>query len=307
MRYILFLAAALFLFPTLSEAQRRNPYMIQDKPRSKKDRDRTPWLDTKVRYARSGWFVEPGITYTLAKFKNETERYDLGGSLSYDRTVDPNGRFGLYIGGGRYRINKNARSYWDYGLALKMLNGRQLVEGAVVDATDNSVVTLDNEDGKFREVFALANLNYNHIIPIGQYYFIQNSLGINFDYRLDFLSLSEQTYEDYQAPGAALGLHDPDPAAVRPDNMRLQLHYKLGWGIKVNKWLMVIPTVETPILNIIKFEDFKSTHLHFNSRYRPLIGTVRFLFMRDSNKVECPPVYGNPDDKAKQDGLNGLN
>ena len=43
---------------------------------------------------RIGWFVGPGITYTLPRFKNEEEEVFRNDSLRYLATYDPNGRVG---------------------------------------------------------------------------------------------------------------------------------------------------------------------------------------------------------------------
>ena len=86
-----------------------------------------------------------------------------------------------------------------------------------------------------------------------------------------------------------------------PSNVVANIHYKLGVGFKLNDRIFVIPTIETPILNLYNFEKFKSTWGIFSSRYRPVIFTVRIAWLRPIGKGDCPPVYANPDDKKAQE------
>jgi hypothetical protein len=83
--------------------------------------------------------------------------------------------------------------------------------------------------------------------------------------------------------------------------MIFALHYKLGFGYKVNQKLFIIPAVETPILNFIPFEKGRSTINVFNLHYRPLIFTVRIAWLRKPKANACPVIDGNSDDKSRQE------
>lgn len=289
-RIIAIASLLIFCINFHADAQKKNPYMF-DRTIKRDKRVREPWLPQNMRYARAGWFFSPGVTYTMVRFKNFYETHSEDDAFRTDVKFNPNSRFAYYLEGGRYRIfNRGFFKYVDYGLAVKRLSGRELMEGQLVDKTDNTILADYESDGKFRNDYAGAFVNLNHVHTVGSFNFIQNSIGLNLDYRW-------RNKYDYETTLAV-----PTNNVEGPNPLVFQLHYKLGWGIRVSKKLMVIPTAEVPLLNIVKFEQFKSTHNWFSSRYRPLIFTVRFLFLRDANKTECPPVYTNPDDVNKEDG-----
>jgi len=74
---------------------------------------------------------------------------------------------------------------------------------------------------------------------------------------------------------------------INANNLQGQLHAKVGFGFKPESGVMIIPSIETPILNIQPFEDGKSTLPYFNSRYRPIIISVRFLFFAQTKPEDC--------------------
>ena len=59
--------------------------------------------------------------------------------------------------------------------------------------------------------------------------------------------------------------------------------------------------IETPIVNFLQWEKGKSTYGIFTSRYRPLILTVRFAWLKPYGKGACPPVYGPDGDRERQE------
>lgn len=218
------------------------------------------------RYKQGGWLISPGLTYM---YPNRIKYYN--DSTEKDPNVDPHGRIALYLEAGRYFIfykGGNVFNYLDYSLAYKRLSG--------------SEEYFDNK-GIFKQNFLLGNFNINNIIQLSDYTFIQNSLGINFDWKF---------MEKYEGSGSPIG--------ANTGNFLLSLHYKLGYGIKVTEKLFVIPTLETPILNGLIWENGKSTYGIFSSRYRPIIFSVRLAWLKSPSRGDCPPVYGPDGDADKQ-------
>ena len=112
--------------------------------------------------------------------------------------------------------------------------------------------------------------------------FIQSSIGAN----LDFMLFEKQ----------------PVPSPTNSDRLLLSFHLKFGYGMKFQNRLFIIPTLETPIINLRQWEKGKSTYGIFNkSRYRPIVFSCRFAWLKSPSRANCPPVYVNPGDKAKQD------
>lgn len=187
------------------------------------------------------------------------QKFSLIKDVNGSSSGKPRGRLGLYLEFGRYHILKYSKwfKYLDYGISYKSLRGKDLSVG-----------------GKFGDHFIVAHFNLNHVKQFSDYNFLQNTIGINADF------------------GIIRNI-----GGIAPSNPVVQLHYKLGYGFKVNSKLIIIPAIETPILNGLPWERGKSTLGYFNSRYRPLILSVRFLFLRLKREKKCIPVpaIGMPD------------
>ncbi|CAG5078538.1 hypothetical protein [Parvicella tangerina] len=211
----------------------------------------------------SGWMLAPGLTYMIP-FKPKGDEAP---------EVDPAGKLAVYFELGRWHLfpgGGNVFNYYDYSLAYKRLSGRE---------------EIGDIKGQFKQNYVLGNFNINNIIQLTDYTFIQNSLGVNLDYKF-----SEK--------------YEPATETSTLDNTKrllFSLHYKIGYGIKVTKNLFIIPTLETPILNGREWEKGRSDYGILSSRYRPLIFSVRFAWTRKPGKGDCPPVY----DPAN--GKNGQN
>lgn len=177
----------------------------------------------------------------------------------------PRSKMGAFLAIGRYKIFEypGIFRYLDYGLAYKSLRGKEV-----------------NTGEKFGDHFVSGHFNLNNSIHINKYSFIQNTLGINADY-------------------AILRFNTGDS----PSAFITSLHYKFGFGYKVNKKLMIIPSIETPILNILPFEQGRSSMAYLSSRYRPMIISLRFLLLKEKFD-ECPYVPPPPGGLPTEGGAN---
>lgn len=223
---------------------------------------------------RIGWFIGPGITYTLPRFKNEEEEVFRNDSLRYLATYDPNGRVGLYLEAGATWFMRDPviLDYLDLGVAYKNLRGEESSTGTLWRGDTAAVIA---GDGYFAERLVTVSFNANKFIPTRSYQFIQLSLGANADIRLG---------SEYS--------HTGDPLLNRhafPPDLIAQAHFKLGYGFKLTGRTIMIPTLETPVFSLTPADQGLGKLQWFSSTYRPLILTVRFLFLRARNGFDCPP------------------
>lgn len=234
-----------------------------------------------------GFHFAPGITYMLPPFGEKNEEMGRSGDTVISGELKGKGRLGFYFEAGMYHLLKYNRifRYLDWSIAYKGLRGAQ--DFNYTSNIESTNTQLYNSEGTnvFKYNFLLANVNLNNIWQIGHYSFIQNSIGLNFDYAL---GKKEQYATPIQSESSF-------------NRLIFALHYKLGYGFKVNSKLFIIPAIETPILNISPFEKGKSTIGVFDMRYRPLIFTIRIAWLRKPNPYKCPPVYGPDGDKDRQD------
>lgn len=236
------------------------------------------------RYQNKGWHFAPGLTYMFpADFSREETRLSTINEFSdtlYSGTFEASGKFRLYLEFGRHHFYDKFffLDYLDYGLGFKMLGGQEDFNGIM--NVDTAFVNVANT-GLFKESSVTGFINFNNILQLSDYTFIQNSFGLNADYRV----ISKREYN-----GPTVGMIQEFP----PDFM-FQLHYKIGFGYKAESGLFIIPSIETPLLNIVKFDDGKSTMKFFSTRYRPIILTLRFLMFSKKKTEDC---VGAPKEKT---------
>ena len=240
---------------------------------------------------RGGGYVAPGATYTLPQGKSEEEEVYRNADTSYTSTYDPKGRFGLYLEAGYFYATRDPviLDYWDIGLAYKNLRGAEAYESTLVrgDSTGSF-----SGEGTFAERFVTLHVNANKFIQTADYQFVQLSLGANADYRIG---------NDYSQGGEPLSAQQEFP----PDLIG-QLHFKVGYGFKLTGNLLLIPAIETPIFSIAPGDKSFGRLQWFNSEYRPLILSVRFMFLRARQGFKCPPPikHNGLEKQYKQDGYH---
>lgn len=233
-------------------------------------------------YLNKGWHLAPGMTYMFPASINRSETRLTTTDSLYSGDFTAAGKLGLYVEFGRHKFTDVllVMDYFDYGLGFKGLRGTEEFMGRVL--VDSLGTTVDAENkGFFSEGFVTGFFNASKITQVGDNSFIQNSLGLNADYRV---------YKKHEFEGNADHFLQSFPG-----NFQFQLHYKLGFGYHLDKNLYVIPSIETPILTFYEFDDGKSTFQYFSSRYRPVIFTLRFLWFDKRPNRDC---VGAPSEKT---------
>lgn len=231
-------------------------------------------LDGKMR--RTGFYFAPGVTYTLTRFNNEEETFGSEPDTVYNALYDPEGRFGLYLEAGWFLATRDPviLDYWDVGLAYKQLRGGEAGSGTLLVADTLGEWTSENA---FNDQHLTLHVNANKFIQTTDRSFVQLSLGANADWR--FGTGREQE-----------GLQVPTRQDFPPELIG-QFHVKVGYGFKATERLLVIPAIETPVFSVAPEDDGRFGALPwFSSEYRPLILSVRFLFLRYPKGFACPPA-----------------
>ncbi len=223
----------------------------------------------------SGWHFAPGITYMIpSKGKRQIQDEQTNETLE----LQASGKIGLYAEVGRHHLFDKFYflNHLDYGIAYKKLAGKQK-SSIVCDDCDATVT-----ESIFKDNFASVYVNFSNIWQISDYNFIQNGLGINGDYRFP---LNQQP----ETPRIPVRQTAPQPLEV-------QLHYKFSFGIKAEKGVFILPSIEIPILNVVPFDGWRSTYKYFDSGYRPIIFSIKFMFLSKRKPEDC---------KGSTDGKTG--
>ena len=220
-------------------------------------------------YRRGGWLGGAGLTAMVGFSEKEVDFSDVNLEGSFSPVPLP----GIMLEGGRYyNLNSKIIKYVDASIAYKALLGR---ENFKITSPNQDVIY---EDGHtFNQHFASINLNANNIIPLTDYSFIQNSIGVNADVR--FVDGFPVNY--------------PDGVTAKNDQGFVgQVHYKLGYGYALDTDLIIETSIETPLYTFVPNGSHFSMLDYYNQSYQPFIIRVRLLFFRLGND-KCPPVYNN--------------
>ena len=250
------------------------------------DRKKPEIFPTDGKMRRGGFYFAPGITYALPRFKNEEEEVFSNADTTYTALFDPKGKIGLYLEAGWFLSTRDPiiLDYWDFGLAYKQLKGTEEFTSTL--ARGDSIGLLAGE-GAFNDQHLTAHINANKLIQTRDYQFVQLSLGANLDWRFG-------TKRSYTADLTELNRWAFPPELIG------QVHVKVGYGFKLTQQLMIIPAIETPVFSIAPEDDGNFGKLQwFSSKYRPLILSVRFLFLRYPKGFDCVPVKHNRFEKSK--------
>ena len=222
-------------------------------------RKNIPLVDFNGTYQLQNFYLSPGLTYMFP--------YEIPNILTNSNSeINAKGRLAYIIEAGAYQIFEkggNIFNYLDYGIGYKKLSGSEQIN-------ENKSI--------FKQRFLTGSFNLNNIWQLSDRKFIQTSIGSNMDFKL---------------------FEEGSPSPNNTDKLTLAFHLKVGCGFKVKKTLFIIPTMESPFLTLKKWEQGKSTYGIFNSRYRPLIFKVRFIWLKKLGKGKCPEALTSPEDKAR--------
>ena len=226
-------------------------------------------------YEKKGWMINPELTYMLRPLKNARERLWVGSDTVYDVAYRAEGKISIGLEFARFYAIENSRliSYVDFAIGGKILRGVERFE-ATLDDPDRSTPYIRKGEGAFSQSWLTASFNATNSMLLSRKMFLNNTLGINADYRF----AEAYQYNDRKIPN---GLN-------YPSQFIFQAHYSIGLGFKISPKVMMIPSVETPVLTFYEYEDLKSTLGIFNSRYRPLIFRLTFMVLDNKPDRKCP-------------------
>jgi len=255
-------------------------------------RNRTDVFPLDPDFKLNGWFGALGGTYMFPIRSGEESYYS--NQQFNDTTLEtfseykskPSGKLGFYLELGWFHsfLNPKFFHFLDVGLSYRQYKGAESFEGdywnVITDSTGNSInspiTNVVSEDNYNDQIVSLV-ANLTHHFHFSRYGFIQNTIGLNTDY---FFSSSRSGGADF-----------PGYEAKFPAEIQAQLHYRFGVGWKATPTLLIIPSIELPILTAYPFDDFKSSLPYFTTRHYPILFSVRFMFLRKVSEDCVVPTY----------------
>jgi len=225
-------------------------------------------------YYPRGLHFAPGITFMLPGDWNKDLNVPIGIDSLLTGEQKARGKVGLYLelGHAHFLPDWMPFEYIDYGASFKMFRGKEDINGTISEAETAEILSEFETQQDFSESFLGAYLNFGKFFQLSNYSFITLSAGVNADYRI----ISKRNID-----GPVFQEH------LFPDDLIVQSHIKLGYGFKLQENLFFMPSLETPFLNLLPFDNGKSTLPYFSSRYRPIILSLRFQWLTRKKPEDC--------------------
>lgn len=307
MRGVLWIA--LLLVGTLTNAQRDLTPSTRKQAFGKRD------LRALSNYGLQFQF---GATYLMSRLNNPTIETTIIPGFDIQHKHDPRGRMGAYAEIGMFHFPKKRSklslalktvlvSYYDWGIGFKYFVGDEyvLAEGP---AGHTEVPAATPYRFEFGHVYGRFSLHKNIHFKTKRSrdksnFFLDNSLGINVDYRV---TTSSNAYvHDFQPILNAVEQRYSEP-------LHAQLHYGLGFGFRLKRGAYLIPGVRAPLLSFQTTQPVISNNISgkgtfgnpsfywFSNRYWPILIHVKYMFAFEKKQKGCPPVEINDQDRNTQ-------
>ena len=248
---------------------------------------------------KNGYHFAFGGTYTLTGDSIQGI-FDRTGSRG-DYTINPNGNFGFFAEFGllqfptwkgipiKFLKKKRIMDYWEFACGYRQLSGSETTTNYYKDPLDQ-IYASEEFIGDFVNGFVYARASAHSLIFVGKKkidqarkYFIDQSIGFNVDYNM---FQSEKRYNDVNFISSAVQNYHGQLVA--------QFHYALGYGIRINRAWMCIPSVYIPVLGIYEWNGFNAKLNWFSSGYWPLQFQLKFNKLYE--RVPKCGAYGRPED-----------
>ena len=235
------------------------------------------------RFEKTGWYFGLGANYPLNVATIKEEEGTKIDDTTFVTNSNPSGKLGAFAEFGRYHMIENLYffRYWNYGLNYRWIHGKERYENQGITPTGNGPVELG--ENSFSDHFLNAHIDISGVNKLSDKTFLQHTIGGQAGYAI----LSKRSYFT-NLPGLE---------QKTQNRLHSYVYYRLGWGVRVSKKLIMIPSIEVPLLNAYTFNSGRYDMPYFNSHYWPITFSVRFLLCRPYRLKSCPPVdaLGLPD------------
>jgi len=233
-------------------------------------------------FKKGGFFISPQLTYTLAGNEDGTTVF---GDSTYQFENTGSGKMGFGLEAGWFHSFK--QSYFiqllEGAIAYRTFKGSVDHEGRL-NTTDSSTQSF-RSNNEFDAQFIVASLRAKNIRQLGKHSFLSLGLGANFNYLLSDDVERSATY----------------PFSGREESAAsnsLQLHFQVGVGFRISRKILIVPSLETPILGVEDFSEIQTPFPYFNTNFQPLIFSLKIQFLREDPEHCNAPSYDGPSDKT---------
>lgn len=259
-----------------------------------------------------------GATYLMSRLDNPVRETTIVPGFTAQHIHDPKGLLGAYAEIGMFHFPKKRSklslalktvlvSYYDWGLGFKYFMGTENVH-ADLPAGHQDAPEMTPYKFEFGHVYGRFSIHKNIHFKTKRSrdksnFFLDNSLGINVDYRVT--TKSTPYVHTYQSILNSVPQRYSEP-------LHAQLHYGLGFGFRLKRGAYLIPGVRAPLLSFQTTQPVISNNISgkgtfgnpsffwFSNRYWPILIHVKYMFAFEKKQKGCPPVEINDQDRNTQ-------
>ncbi len=226
-------------------------------------------------YKKSGFYISPLATISFGN--NKEGVFNQAADTSYEYEVTGRGKwaYGLELGWFQTFDNALLFDFIEGGIGYRLFQGAAEHEGEL-KVLNNAIANVKS-DNEFKAHTLVATLRAVKARQLGKKSFFTYALGANFNY---LFSKSYDRGESY-----------PNSYETFLNESSLQIHVQVGVGFKVSDKLLLIPTLETPLVTAYPTDQLNPAFPFFEANYHPLIIGLKFMFLRE-DPVNCnAPVF----------------
>jgi hypothetical protein len=258
-------------------------------------RNQTDVFPLDADFKLNGFYAGIGGTY-MYPWKESDEKFYSKQTFN-DTTLEiftsfqgkPSGKLGLYAEVGWFHSFQNPTffHFLDLGLSYRQYKGSEDFSGnkklVFSDSLGNVLGTAPSslsQSDTYSDQIVSFSANLTNHFHFSRYGFVQNGIGVNVDYFFSKSRSGGPVFPGYEAK-------------FLPD-IQAQLHYRFGVGWKASPTILVIPSIELPLLTLYEFDEFRSALPYFSTRHYPIIFSVRIMFLRRISEDCVVPQYDGP-------------
>lgn len=238
------------------------------------DKDLFP-LDRQ--YRRSGFYINPELTYLLPI--GTTKNTEAADTLTYQYEVNGSGKIKYGIELGYFYSFKKSKivHFVEGGIGYRAFAGEAEHKGTLFLPSDTTNFSSSNT---INYNLAQISLRATHVKQLKRYSFISNSLGLNANYAISEKFDRSSSY--------------PNNFDTFTNSFNGFLTYQIGFGYRITKHTILIPSIETTLLQVFPIDEVGSNFQFFSHDYHPIIFKLRIMLLR-KDPVNCnAPSFKGP-------------
>ena len=214
-------------------------------------------------FKRGGFFISPEATISIGnKVGNEINFSD--SSYSYEDIGRGIWRYGISLGWFHSFKRKQPIQFLEGSISYRVFKGETEHSGVLTESNTTSNFFSENI---YSNQYINLGLRAKSFKQLGTFTFLTFGLGLNYYQEIANDYSRSSSYPQIEEEFASEG--------------NFQIHFQVGVGFKLTDKLILIPTIETPLLTLIPSDQLNPAWPFFNANYQPFVIGFQLMFLRE--------------------------